>query len=612
MWWDHDDDFTQPESADTLPTWQMLRRVHPYVRRHLPAFGLAFLLALIGVAMILGQPLIFKRIVDVDFPSGDLDRLMRSALAYLGLLVGGGVATGAATVILGRGGVEIVNRIKQDLFDKALSLGLPWIEKLPTGTLVSRIESDSQRLVSLTSTMAMRMLSALVMIVGSIAVIAGTDLRLFALAVLFLPLMVAGTVLIFTRMRRRFREERRLYAEISAEVAELVPAARLLQALGRARWAQARLAAKNLVYKRFNLRLMFLEYGFWNGMGLTQILMTAAALWLGSGWIAEGSLTAGALVMFAQYAAMIYWPVIELSEQLAEIQRAGGAADRIFTMLGTAPTVPAPERPRPLPAAAGRIVFEDVHFGYEPGKPVIHGFGLSIEAGETVALVGPTGGGKSTILNLVTRLRDPDRGRITLGGTDIRDFDPREYRRLFGLVLQDLYLFPASVADNLRAFREEVDLERVRSAAAIAGIDEEILRRPEGFAGQLSERGAGLSYGQRQLLALARALTVDPPVLVLDEATSSVDPRTERRIQRTLEALTAGRTTIVVAHRLSTVQHADRILVIADGRIVEQGRHAELLAAGGAYAELLRAQNFVQDQGGPVPEPVSALPEEVR
>ena len=590
MWWERDQS-TEPE-AGALPTWTMLRRIHPYVRPHLPAFAVAVALALGGVALMLLQPVIFKRIVDVDFPAGDLPGLLRSALTYLGLLAGGTVAGGAATVLLGRGGVEIVNVIKRDLFAKALELGLPWVEAKPVGTLVSRIESDSQRLVSLTSTMAVRILSALVMIFGSVIVIARVDQRLFLISLAFLPVMVAGTLLIFSRLRKRFREERRQYALITGEVAELVPAARLIQALGVEAWAEERLARRNRSYKRFVVRLNFLEYGLWNGMGLMQILMTCLALWLGSAWIADGSLSAGTLVMFAQYAAMIYWPVIELSEQLAEIQRAGGAADRIFTMLDTPATVPAPVHPAPLPARPGRLEFRDVGFEYQAGKPVLTDFNLVVEPGETVALVGPTGGGKSTILNLATRLRDVSKGAILLDGTDIRAFDPLAYRRLFGLVLQDLYLFPASVEDNLRAFREEIGAERVVEAARIAGIEEEILRRPQGFATVLAERGADLSYGQRQLLALARALAVGPPILVLDEATSSVDPRTERRIQRTLAALTEGRTTLVVAHRLSTVRHAHRILVISAGRVVEQGSHDELLARDGAYARLLRTQQM--------------------
>ena len=592
MWWDHDDTF-EDETA-SMPLGRLVQRVMPYLRPWRWRFLASFILALGGVATILAQPVVFRDMVDLiihsEYSEEQLRPLMQLSFKYLGLMVGGALLNGVAAVLLGRAGVHVINRIKRELFSHTLSLGLGWIERHPVGTLVARIESDSQRLVNLCSTMAMRILSTLVMLIGALVVIVGTDLRLFGIAVLFIPLMLLGTMVLFKKLRPAFRQERKLYAEVSGQVAELVPAARLLQALGRNHWAEERLRSRNEIYRRFTTRLMFLEYGMWHGLGLVEIFMTVVALWMGVGWIAAGTMTAGTLVMFAQYAAMIYWPVIELSEQLGEIQRAGGAADRIFQLLDTTPTVLVPEKPQPVPQNPGVIRFEKVGFAYTPGGLVLKDVDLEIRAGETVALVGPTGSGKSTIINLVTRLRDVTHGRVTVDGVDIRDFDPGEYRRRFGLVLQDLYLFPASVADNLRAFREGVEDEDVRQAARVAGIEDEILRRKGGFEGRLAERGADLSYGQRQLLALARALAVDPPVLVLDEATSSVDPRTERFIQRTLARLTENRTTLVVAHRLSTVRHADRILVIQDGCIVEQGNHDQLLAIDGLYAELVRTQ----------------------
>lgn len=587
MWWDRDS--SDLDEAGRLPTWEMFRRLHPYVRPHLAAFLTAFALGLVAVALHLGQPLVLRHIIDVDVPGGDRGGLFRSALVYLALMVGMGLATVVSSILLGKAGVMAVNAIKRSLFAHFFRLGVLWLEKLPVGTLVSRIESDSQRLVALTSTMMMQILHATGTLIGALVVLAKLDLRLFGVAAVVIPLMLAGTFGIFRLMRPRFRKERSLYAKLVGLLAETIPAARFLQAVGRTEWARGRVAAENRRYNRFSVKLYFLEYGLFHGLAFLEVVMTVIALWLGAHWVQQGTVTVGTLVAFAQLIAQIYWPIIALSEQLAEIQRAGGAADRIFQILDTAPAVAAPPDPLPVPERPALIRFEQVGFAYEAGRPVLAGVSFSVAAGETVALVGPTGGGKSTLVSLLCRFMDPTEGRIALDGNDLRDFDPRALRRRFGLVLQDLYLFPASVADNLRAFRDEVSEEAVVAAARTAGLDEVIARRPQGYAAPLESRGRDLSYGQRQLMAFARALAVDPPILLLDEATSSVDPGTERRIQETLERLTAGRTTLVVAHRLSTVRRADRILYI-DGGIVESGSHDELMALGGRYAELVTLQ----------------------
>ena len=588
MWWHHGIG-EEEEEENRLPSWAMIRRLYPFVRPHLLSFGAAFILGMVGVGMILMQPIVLRRMIDVDFANKDTEGLFSSALTYVGLLTGGGLATGGATVLLGRAGVLAVNHIKRVLFDHFLALGLPWVERHPVGTLVSRVESDSQRLINLCSTLAMRILSPLCMLVGAVIIIGSTDRRLFLIALAFLPAMIIGTLFMFRQMRRRFQEERRLYGKLTGQVAELIPAAHLLHALGRRDWATLRLALENRAYVLFTTKLHFIEYGFWSGIGFIEILLTACGLLLGVGWVEDGSLTTGTLIMFAQYAAMIYWPVLELSEQLAEIQRAGGAADRVFAALDLKNPVPPARNPKPLPEQKS-LSFANVSFAYEPDTPIIENVSFEISAGETVALVGATGSGKSTIINLLLRFRDVNDGSVRLGDIDVRDFDPREYRRQFGLVLQDLYLFPAPVIDNLRAFRHDVTEEEVRSAARRAGVLDVIERRENGLRSTLAEGGVDLSYGERQLLAFARALAVDPDFLVLDEATSSVDPGTELAIQRTLAALTRGRTSLIVAHRLNTVRRANRIIVLDQGKIVETGTHEELFRRGGLYTRFVELQ----------------------
>ncbi|MBL7032717.1 MAG: ABC transporter ATP-binding protein [Candidatus Delongbacteria bacterium] len=592
MWWnDYPDDFS--DESTSLPTREMLRRVLPYIRPYKKIFIVSFFLALLGVVLVLLQPVILRHIIDHDIPSGQFRNLARSGLFFLGVMAITSVTGFFSSWLLQKAGVRAVNDIKLEVFGHLLSLGLPYLEKQPVGRLVSRIESDTQRLISLTSIMMQRLLMSGGMLIGALVVLALIDRRLFLIAAAILPLIVLGTFLLFKYLRPYFREERVRYAEVSSSVAEFIPAVPLLQLFNRLRWARQRLQEQNRKYAVFTIRLSFREYGIFRGLSFLEVLVTVIALYLGAGWVAAGTLTVGSLVLFSQYIAQIYWPIIMLSDQLAEIQRAGGAADRIFAALDMKPTVPEPASPQPLPERVETITFEDVTFSYVPDQPVLRNVSLQVQAGETIALVGPTGGGKTTITSLLCRLRDPDSGRILLNGIDIREFDTVAYRQLFGLVLQDLYLFPASVQDNLSAFRADVTGKAVERAAQLVGMDAVLRNRTDGYDSILAERGKDLSYGQRQLLAFARALAIDPSVLVLDEATSSVDPGTEKRIQLALDALLENRTGFIVAHRLSTIQHADRILVIGNGVILEEGTHAELMQLGEQYYEMVVTQDGV-------------------
>lgn len=593
MWWHDEYGEDIEDQSRSLPTGEMIRRVLPFLRPYMRTFVFSFLMALGGVGLLLWQPVILRQIIDHDIPSRVFGNVRKSGLLYLSTMIISTITGFFSSWLLMKVGIGAVNDIKQKLFNHMLTLGLPWLEKHPVGNLVSRIESDSQRLVSLTSTMVLRVLTSFVMLLGALAVLFSVDVRLFLIAMSIIPVLVVGTYFLFRFLRPRFRQERALAASVSSVIAEFVKAAPLLRLFHREEWAARRLEKKNRGYNRFAIRLGYVEYGIFHGLMSMEIAMTVLALFFGSRWIAEGSLTVGSLVLFAQYVAQIYWPIIMLSEQLAEVQRAGGAADRIFTTLDERSSIDNCEQPLPLPERIERIEFDQVTFSYEPGRPVLKNVSFTLNRSETLALVGPTGGGKSTIINLLTRLREPDEGEIRLNGVDIRRYDLFQYRNLFGLVLQDLYLFPASIQDNLRAFRGDIPGDRVKNALDIVSLSALIEGDTDEHQREVAERGSDLSYGERQLLAFARALTVDPELLVLDEATSSVDPGTERHIQETLDLLLKERTNVVVAHRLSTIRRADQILFIEGGAVLESGSHAELMALADRYRELV----FVQTGG---------------
>jgi len=584
-------EFEDP-GASALSALEIFRRIFPFIRPYRKLFVIALLLSLAGVIFVLLQPLILRQIIDKDIPSGQFSQVLRSSLFYLGTMAGSACVAFFGHWLAQKAGVFAVNDLKGKLFGHLLDLGLPVLENEPVGKLVSRVESDPQRIVALTSTMTQQILLSLGMLMGALVILATVDWRLFAVAGTILPIIVFGAILMFKYLRPYYREERARYAKVTGVVAEFVKAAPILQIFNRLRWAHDRLDERIVDYNQFSWRLGFINYGIFRGLMFFEVLATVLVLWNGAHWIEQGSMTVGTLVLFAQYIAQIAWPIYMFTEQLAEIQRAGGAADRIFSTLDAIPAIMAPPEPHPIPDIIESLTFENVHFEYDADTPVIQDVSFSVSGGQTVAFVGPTGGGKTTLINLLCRLRDPGSGRILLNGIDIRRFDPLEYRRLFGLVLQDLYLFPVSILENLKVFRENIPNESALEAAQIAGVHDTILQRKRGYNEILAERGSDLSYGQRQLLAFARALAVNPAILVLDEATSSVDPGTEQRIQRTLESLITGRTGFIVAHRLSTIQRADQIFFVQDGEILERGNHDELMAQQGAYYKLVRRQSF--------------------
>ena len=586
MWWD--DDFSRDDDhAKTYSIKEMVRGVYPFVKPYNKTFFFALVWAFVGVILVLFQPIILKHIIDSDIPSKNFTALAWSAGLYLLTMILSAIVGFYSNWMAQKAGIFAVNDLKVALFSHALKLGLPFAESTSTGQLVSRIESDPQRIIAVTSTMAQRLLMSFGMIIGAFIILASVDMRFLLITLAIFPLVIFIAWFSFRYFRPYFRKDRANFSKMLGVLSEFVRSASILQVFDRTDWAIGRVRKSTEAFNSFSIKMNFINYGIFQGLGFMEVGATVIVLMLGVKWVNDGSLTIGALVLFAQYIAQIYWPIFMFTEQISQLQSAGGAADRIFSTLEDKPYIETQAESVDLPLNIESIVFENVSFGYSDDTMIIKDMSFEIKGGDQVAFVGPTGGGKSTMINLICRFRDPQTGRIMLNGTDIREFDVAEYRRRFGLVLQDLFLFPAPIDENLRAFRSEVTQQDLEAAANLTDINASILARPDGYQTVLKESGEGFSYGQRQLIAFARALAVKPQVLVLDEATSSVDPGTELRIQATMKKLTEGRTSFIVAHRLSTIRRATSIIFVRDGKITESGNHDELIRQRGAYFDLL-------------------------
>lgn len=591
MWWDDDEQPEDEKYIRHLSLREMLVRVYPMFRPERKRFLIGVVLLLVAVAAELGQPIVLRRLIDTDIAAGSREGILRSAATYAGLFILGTIAAYFQVVVLTRMGLGIVTRLKKRIFDHLLGLSAAYFDKNPPGKLLARVESDSERLQMLFSDVALAVVRTMVLFIGTVAVMLATDWRVTcAILVLAVPLL-AGTILYFRWMRGLYRRVRALYAKVSTFVTEYVQGVPILQLFGYEGTARARLGRLNLDKLKVERTASMYEYGFWGFLTAVEVGAVMVILYLGSGRLLGITITVGTLVLFIEYTRRVFWPLAMFSEQLNFIQRAFASADRVFGVLDTPSRTP--DRPGAMehvPEDWREIAFENVSFVYDGGTVALDDVSFRIRRGERIALVGLSGGGKTTITNLLLRFYEPTSGRIALDGIDIRDYRQAGWRSRLGLVLQEIHLFPGTVAENLCALRDGVPREAMERAIRIVGAEEVLDRLPKRYDEPLTEGGTNLSMGERQLLSFARAVVPDPDILVLDEATSSVDPATERRLQASVERLLAGRTSLVIAHRLGTIVSADRILVLHKGRLVEEGTHQELYERDGIYRDLFDLQ----------------------
>jgi ATP-binding cassette subfamily B protein len=487
-------------------------------------------------------------------------------------------------------GQYVMNDMRRQIFAHLQRLPISYYDRNPIGRLVTRVTTDVDALNELLSAGIVAIFGDILLLAGIVAVLFWMDWRLALVAFSIVPLLLLLTSWFKARVRDSFREVRVKIARINAFLQEHITGMPVVQLFNREARAYSEFAEINDAHRDANVRSIFYYAVFFPGVELITSLGIGLILWVGGGRVIAGAVSIGGLIAFLQYAQRFYQPLSDLSEKYNILQGAMASSERIFRLLDTAPAIVQPADPYTPERIRGAIEFDGVAFSYKEGEPVLRGISFQVDPGETLAVVGHTGAGKSTLANLLLRFYDVDSGAVRVDGIDVREWDLPRLRRSVAMVLQDVFLFSGTVAANIRLGEESITDDRIRWAAAEVHALPFIEKLPGGLDAQVRERGAGLSVGQKQLIAFARALAFDPKILILDEATSSIDTETEQLIQMALERLLAGRTSIVIAHRLSTIQKADRILVMHKGEIREMGTHQELLALRGIYYKLYLLQ----------------------
>jgi ATP-binding cassette subfamily B protein len=571
---------------------KLIGRLWRYAKPHGGLVSLSLLLMLAVGAVQLVQPYLIKLAIDDHISISRLEGLGVIALLFLAALAGEFALRFGQLYVLERTGQNVVLDMRSELFAHVQRLDASFFDRNPVGRIMTRLTTDVEALNEAFTSGLIVILADSVKLLGIVVILLWMDWRLALVTFAILPPTLALTWFFRTRVRRAYREVRRMVANLNAFLQENVSGIRVVQLFSREQPSIRRFASVNREHRDAQLDGVFYSSVFSAVVELLGSLTLAAIVWAGGWGILEGIVTFGTLVAFIEYSGKFFGPVQELSQRYTIMQSAMAAAERIFTLLDTAPRVTPPTAPRGISGRLrGEIVFENVTFGYRPDEPVLRNVSFRIATGERVAVVGWTGSGKSTLIRLLVRLYDIWEGRILLDGTDVREYDLGDLRRAVGVVQQDHFLFAGTVAGNISLGDPRVTAERVRAAAAVVDAGSFIEALPDGFDEEVRERGSNFSVGQKQLISFARAVAFDPAVMVLDEATASVDPETERRIRGALRTILDGRTSIIIAHRLATIRGVDRILVLHHGELIEEGSHEELVRLPlGIYHKLYSLQ----------------------
>ena len=592
--------YFEEDKLGEVTDFNLWRRILGYAVHYWQGVALAVFLsfAVIGSSLLL--PYLVRLGVDNYIINVEITVSERfSGLKILAVIFGIAVIVGFIgnyfqVTVLEWTGQNIMHRLRQHIYIHMLGLDLAFFNENPSGKLVTRLTNDVQNMHEMFTSVSVTLFNDAIRIMGILVLLYWLNWRLAVLMTLLLPAILLATLWFSKIARNVYREIRTNLAKINAYLQEAVSGISLIQLFQREKDTERSFVNLNQAYFSSTVQQIKIFGIFMPVLDILASTATAISIWYGGILILRGEMTIGILVAFLSYMRLFFQPLRELSQKYSIVQSAMASAERIFQLLDTRSGLPVLPEPFGPQAVSGTLEFSNVTFGYDPDKPVIHNLSMKVDPGETVAIVGATGSGKSTLINLLERMYDPDSGRILLDGHDLRELDPQWLRNTVGLVMQEVYLVPGTIKENI-LLDSGMEEQGLTAILQLAQLDELIGRLPQGIHTKIGEGNLELSAGERQLLALARVMVRDPEILVLDEATANVDSETEILVERAIDATLSQRTSIVIAHRLSTIRRADRIIFMDSGQIVEEGTHAKLMADRGFYHRLQNLQYIEWD-----------------